>query len=72
MAILVEQAKLFGYEYSDSTEKAQAASYEGFELDNDYEFTEEIANTIKLLWGTKTIQDTFARRKEFWLLDSAD
>jgi len=72
MSILVQQAKLFGYDYMDNTEKARAASLEDFEMENDFDFTEEMANTIKSLWACKTIQETFARRKEYWLLDSAD
>jgi len=72
MTILVEQAKVFGLEYEDSTSRAQAASMEGFEMDSDDDFSEEIANNIKALWGNATIQQTYARRKEFWILDSAE
>jgi hypothetical protein len=72
MAVLVDQAKEFGYPLEGDV-AAHAEKIKALVVDlQDAFITPAVAPTIHALWKSDPIQKTFARRSEFWLLDAAD
>ncbi|KAI3629920.1 hypothetical protein MIR68_011355 [Amoeboaphelidium protococcarum] len=73
MIVLINQAQAFNYqlENGELIAKAEALLKIGSDA-ADEEITVQIADSIKTLWQSSVIQQTFARRNEFWILDSAE
>lgn len=68
MKALLFQADIYGFQLSPEDEKTKR------EVDNfpdTQRISEELMHRIDLLWNSKAIQDTWRRRDEFWILDSA-
>jgi len=73
MQVFIEAAERFNLEFENETEKEFAKTVKDFNLEGKIRFLPpNLAEAISQLWKTTTIQKSFARRSEFWNLDSAD
>jgi len=68
MKALLNARKNFGvYELDEEGKKTEE---ELFEWDENQRLTQEMGQRILRLFNSEAIQKTYARRSEFWLLDS--
>jgi GTPase SAR1 family protein len=71
LQILLREAAQQGITYADESLTSSAAAVAALEINLPLDFTEQLARDIYALWMSSEIQRIFARRSEFWLLDTA-
>ena len=71
MQILIEQIAVFGYSFDSEEHKSIATAVTQYDLSSN-SITGELAQSIGKLWKSQAIQKAYARKTEFWILDSAD
>eukprot|EP00835_Amoeboradix_gromovi_P005706 NODE_567_length_6607_cov_0.300553.p1 type:complete len:342 gc:universal NODE_567_length_6607_cov_0.300553:3113-4138(+) len=71
ICVLVEQAEMFEYEIGvvEIANRVVNAEIDDI-IDNDANI--QLSNMISTIWKDPGIQKTYARRSEYWLLDSTD
>eukprot|EP00954_Amorphochlora_amoebiformis_P026580 1380206-Amorphochlora_amoeboformis.AAC.1 len=71
MKVLCDNAELMGYEIKEEDMKKTAAWLQDEDLQyNDELITPDQAKAILALFHCEAIQNTFARRSEYWILDA--
>jgi len=70
MKVLCDEADMFGYKIGEENKETSAWLQDEDLQYNDDLITPEQAKAIQALFKSKAIQDTFARRDEYWLLDA--
>lgn len=73
MLAIVDKAEELGYEYetTELQDMANLIQSLGRTAPGDL-INQEVAVAITKLWETKVIKDTYKRKNEFWILDSAE
>ena len=73
MLVLVNQAETFGIEMDSSELKAKATALINIGTDAaDESINTDVADMVQSLWQSKAVQATYARKSEFWILDSSE
>eukprot|EP00158_Paraphelidium_tribonemae_P002135 Partr_v1_DN25143_c0_g1_i1_m76557 putative Guanine nucleotide binding protein (G protein) alpha len=72
MAVLIEQAQQFGYDFESDEQRAKAEILKKVDPSSSDEITDSVADSIKTLWKSECIVKTFERKNEYWILDAAE